>query len=73
MRASEMYPIYQQLLKETGSPISVKSILLEEDQHLAETKTELAFLPKSQSYMSKACEFEGTLCHLWLKNIFTEM
>ena len=36
MRAMKFYPLYQKLLEEAQSPISVKSIIAEEENHLRE-------------------------------------
>jgi hypothetical protein len=71
-RASELYPLYQQVLKEKKSPISVKSILLEEDQHLVEIEGELAVFPEGQKLCEPACMVESDLCRKWLCAIESE-
>ncbi|MEF9497432.1 hypothetical protein [Chlamydia sp. 04-14] len=62
MRASELYPIYHNVLKDAGSKITIKSIILEEQEHLAEMESELATIPHAEELLSYACEFESTLC-----------
>ena len=66
LRASELYPIYQQLLTQAKSPVSVRSILLEEKGHLQEMEKELAALQVSDGIIASCCAIEGELCGNWL-------
>lgn len=65
-RADELYRIYDEILKKAGSRVAVKSILLEEKEHLNEMQEGLAKLPLGYLYAEKICEFEGELCQKWL-------
>jgi hypothetical protein len=66
LRASELYPLYQELLIQTDSPVSVRSILLEEKGHLEEMEKEIAVSPLSDEILHLSCLFEGQLCKKWL-------
>lgn len=71
-RADELYPLYMTVLKEQGSPITVKSILLEEEEHLKEMEAELAFIPQGQSLANDVLAIEGALCKQWLALLHQE-
>ncbi|USB81731.1 hypothetical protein [Chlamydia psittaci] len=62
MRAAELYPIYHDILKQVGSKVTIKSIILEEQEHLEEMESELATLPHAKDLLSYACKIESTLC-----------
>ncbi|CRI33583.1 Uncharacterized protein BN1224_CV14_A_10910 [Chlamydia pneumoniae] len=62
LRASELYPLYHDILKEAQSKITVKSIILEEQGHLQEMERELKDLPHGEELLGYACQFEGELC-----------
>lgn len=42
IRAGSVYPLYQQILTEAGSSISLRSVILEEEGHLREMTEEMA-------------------------------
>ncbi|MBS0645544.1 MAG: hypothetical protein JSR97_02995 [Verrucomicrobia bacterium] len=73
LRAEELYPLYQSALREAQSPISVKSILLEEKEHLNEMREGLARLPSGFLYAEHVCSFESQLCEKWLLAITKEL
>lgn len=67
VRADELYPIYQDVLDEAGSRITVKSIILEEEGHLEEMLNQLQhFSPEWKTYADKAVEFETKLFGDWV-------
>lgn len=70
VRARSLYPLYEQVLREERTPIYVKSIILEEEGHLAEMERALksteSGLPLAQSVLS----YERTLFTAW-KNQLT--
>jgi rubrerythrin len=67
VRADELYPIYQDVLDETGSRITVKSIILEEEGHLEEMLNQLQnFSPDWKIFADKAVEFETKLFSDWV-------
>lgn len=65
LRASELYPIYQELLSIAKSPISVRSILLDEKGHLSEMACELQKLGLDASLIAEVCRIEAKLCRTW--------
>jgi hypothetical protein len=69
LRASEIYPIYQDHLKQKQSPVSVRSILLEEKGHLDEMLLGLQNLSIKESTISAVCEIEGRLCKSWAEKL----
>lgn len=74
VRADELYPVYQQVLDQTGSKVNVKSIILEEEGHLEEMLVQLKnFSPDWQQHADKAVEFETRLFKDWLKSLEKEI
>lgn len=61
VRASWLYPLYQKILRLNNSRISVRSIILEEDEHLAEMVKELECVPNSEVIKQQAIQIENTL------------
>lgn len=72
-RAEELYPIYHQCLRKAHSPIAVKSILLEEKEHLEEMRKGLSRLPSGFLFTKQICLFESQLCGLWICAIKKEI
>jgi hypothetical protein len=66
LRADELYLIYDQALRKVRSRVSVKSILLEEKEHLNEMKEGLQQLPSGFAHAEHICTIEGKLCMAWL-------
>lgn len=69
LRAEEIYPIYDNILRNSRSPVTVKSILLEEKEHLNEMKEGINKLPSGIFHAATICAFESDLCQKWLKSI----
>lgn len=69
LRAEELYPIYDAVLRKAGSRVAVKSILLEEKEHLAEMKEGLKHLPSGFLHAQHVCAIESNLCRNWLNAI----
>jgi hypothetical protein len=66
VRADELYPVYQDALDEAKSKVNVKSIIVEEEGHLAEMIEQLkVFSTDWESHAKKACEIEGRLFEDW--------
>ena len=73
LRAEELYPIYDEVLRIQGSKVAVKSILLEEKEHLHEMKEGLKSLPSGFMHAEYICKIEETLCKKWLEAITREI
>jgi len=69
LRAEELYPIYDEMLRKTGSRIAVKSILLEEKEHLNEMREGLGKIPSGFTYANHISAIESLLCKAWLNEI----
>jgi hypothetical protein len=69
LRAEEFYPIYDKILHEHNSRIAVKSILLEEKEHLEEMKEGLDQLPYGWEHAEYVCNVESALCKQWLDSV----
>ncbi len=67
LRAEELYLIYDEVLRKVHSRVTVKSILLEEKEHLNEMIEGLHHLPSGFSYAKQVSEFEGNLCQKWIQ------
>lgn len=66
LRAGELYPLYQTVLKQHQSKIQVQSILLEEKEHLQEMEDELSKIPSASIYIDKVCRIEASLFEKWV-------
>lgn len=69
LRAEEFYPLYDEALRKKGSKVTVKSILLEEKEHLREMREGLDALPSGWAHADVVCSFESTLCQQWLQAV----
>ncbi len=67
LRADALYPEYHKALKSTKSTVTVKSIMLEEEEHLREMEEQLKAYPESLKKM--AIDLEATLFENWLRSI----
>lgn len=68
-RAQELYPIYEGLLRQTGSRVSVKSILLEESEHLQDVCEAIRQLPSGFLHAQHVSSIESELCRHWLQKL----
>lgn len=66
LRAGELYPVYQKILKKNQSAIKVQSILLEEQGHLAEMEEALQKIPMAKMFLTTCSAIEGELFEQWL-------
>lgn len=73
LRASELYPVYHDLLKKFRSKVAVKSILLEEEEHLAEMERELHHISNGPEMLNVVCEIEGRLCRNLVQALSTSV
>lgn len=69
LRANELYHIYDTILKKERSKVSVKSILLEEQDHLNEMKEGIEKLPSGWKHAEQICAIEGALCSRWMDTL----
>ncbi len=69
LRAEELYPVYDEVLRKAGSRVAIKSILLEEKEHLAEMKEGLLKLPSGFIHADRVCAIESNLCKTWLDRV----
>jgi hypothetical protein len=73
LRAAELYPIYHELLHAAKSSVAVKSILLEENEHLEEMVEGLEQWEGGLLHAKHASSLESTLCQKWLNSIYKEI
>src|SRR6185312_257406 len=67
VRADMLYGIYQDALTQHGSKVNVKSIIAEEEGHLAEMQRMLElFHPQWQELAADACKLEDELFLKWI-------
>lgn len=66
LRAQELYPGYDALLRKKGSKVTVKSIALEEEEHLREMRREMELVGLQREHLHYACTIEASLCSNWL-------
>ncbi len=69
LRAAELYPIYDEALKKAGSRVHVRSILLEEKEHLREMQEAIAKWPHGDKQLQVVCAIEGELCRQWVAGV----
>ena len=65
-----LYGVYQEALTKHGSKVNVKSIILEEEGHLAEMQRMLeVFHPQWEALAADMCEVENKLFNTWIAAI----
>lgn len=69
LRAAELYPLYQSLLKQANSPIRVQSIVLEEAEHLEEMQNNIKTIPDGENHLKVISAIESDLCRAWLEAV----
>ncbi|MFT5259853.1 MAG: hypothetical protein ACI9J2_002035 [Saprospiraceae bacterium] len=71
VRADEVYGVYEGHLKSTNSPVSVRGIIAEEEQHLAEMEESISalFVDNSDTWCQKVIAEEQALHNDWLTGI----
>lgn len=66
VRADELYPIYQEVLREAGSSISVKMIIVEEEGHLREMLDQMeGFFDNPKPHQDAVEAFEKEMFEEW--------
>ena len=66
-RAGKLYPLYDRVLRHLRSRVTVKSILLEEEEHLQEMGRALEGLPGGAIHRAHVCAIEEGLSQRWLR------
>jgi demethoxyubiquinone hydroxylase (CLK1/Coq7/Cat5 family) len=70
VRADELYPVYQEVLDQAKSKVNMKSIIVEEEGHLAEMITQLKeFSSNWEDHASVACQLETKLFNEWIESV----
>jgi hypothetical protein len=74
VRADDLYPRYQKVLNEKVSPVNVRNIITEEEQHLFEMKKGLqAFSDDWEKMRDDICEIENNLFERWINELEKEV
>lgn len=74
VRADSLYPAYQEVLKEIGSKVNVRSIIVEEEGHLAEMIAMLEnFSPNWAEYAKEIVNYESSLFTNWVSCLEKEI
>jgi len=74
VRADELYPIYQEVLTENESKVTVKSIILEEEGHLEEMLNQLKeFSPDWEKHAQKIINIEQAMFEDWMRGLKEEV
>jgi hypothetical protein len=66
LRAEKLYPMYDAILREMGSKVTVKSIYLEEKEHLSEMKKGLSLWPDGFKHAAIVCALEESIYEKWI-------
>ena len=70
VRADEIYPIYQKVLDDAKSKVSVRSIIIEEQGHLEEMTVQLKnFSPEWQFHATNIISIEKDLYINWINDL----
>jgi hypothetical protein len=72
LRAEELYHTYHEALRQAGSKVTAKSILLEEKEHLNEMIEGLKNLPSGFLQGEHICAMEGSLCGKWMNALMQD-
>ncbi len=74
VRADELYPIYQAILTENDSKVTVKSIILEEEGHLEEMLNQLReFSPEWEKHAQEVIKIEAGMFVDWMDGLQEEI
>ncbi len=74
VRADELYPIYERVLKEKSSPITMRMIIVEEKGHLEEMIEQMErFFPDWQTHGAFSLELEKQLFRDWEVSLTSEV
>ncbi len=74
VRADELYPIYQEILTENESKVTVKSIILEEEGHLEEMLNQLReFSPAWEKHALEIIKIEQAMFEDWIVGLQQEI
>ncbi len=74
VRADALYPEYQAALTKRNCPVSVRNIIVEEEQHLAEMNRQLDLLfEDAQRNRTAVCAMEMLLYETWIKEVKNEV
>ena len=74
VRADELYPIYQRALSAASHPVTVKSIIAEEEGHLEEMTSQLSqFSEDWQAHAEVLQQMEEGLFNRWLTSLESEL
>ena len=74
VRADELYPIYQTVLTESESKVTVKSIILEEEGHLEEMINQLnEFSPDWEKHAKEVVKIEEEMFVNWMNSLQKEL
>ncbi len=74
VRADALYPVYQAALTQKNCPVSVRNIIVEEEQHLAEMNKQLDELfEDAEKNRTAVCAMEGLLFDTWIKEVKNEV
>ena len=71
-RAEELYTCYETILRATDSKVMVKSIFLEELEHLEEMRAGIRHMPDGEVQAEKVCTIETRLWESWLQRLSME-
>lgn len=70
VRADELYPVYQEVLTDAGSRVTVKSIILEEEGHLEEMLNQLkTFSADWEKHAEVVIKIEQEMFEDWTSNL----
>lgn len=70
VRADELYPVYQEVLTNAGSRVTVKSIILEEEGHLEEMLNQLkTFSADWEKHAEVVIKIEQEMFEEWILNL----
>ena len=72
VRAKQLYPTYQKTLRVRCPKVSIRSIIVEEEHHLAEMEKEVDALPNGWDLAEQICAIEQELTRAWLRAVASE-
>lgn len=73
LRAGELYPIYEEYLRNMASKIRVKCILLEEEEHLKDMESALSKFANASEYVQQISFIESKMCAAWIDALKREL
>lgn len=71
VRASALYPQYEGVLRQAGSKITVRAIIVEEEGHLLDMQRAIQNILMGNQLAERVCQYEADLYVAWMQEVLS--